>query len=327
MSIRTDPSPAGSPRRRARQAGGGRAPRGSAARRRFGVADPRRLAPLAALAALAFLAGAVLGGRHVPSEQRVARSFAAAWERGDYAAMHSLLSAAARRRLALPALARAYRDAATVLTLTRVRAGRARGAPHGAVALPVTLATRIFGRLSGTVVLPMADRGDGQPGVDWRPSLLAPGLRPGERLSRETRLPARAAIEARDGSALARGAARVSDIGPAAADVVGSVGPPPAGRAALLAARGFPPRAVVGRTGLERQFDDRLAGTPGGTLLAGRRVLATSVPRPGATVRTTIDPAVQRAAVTALADRGGDDRHLERRREDLPLADRGRADR
>ena len=34
----------------------------------------------------------VLGSRHEPSERRVAARFAAAWERGDYATMHSLLT-------------------------------------------------------------------------------------------------------------------------------------------------------------------------------------------------------------------------------------------
>jgi cell division protein FtsI/penicillin-binding protein 2 len=61
----------------------------------------------------------------------------------------------------------------------------------------------------------------------------------------------------------------------------------------------------VGLTGLEREFDERLTGTPGGTLYAGDRVLAQREPRPGRSVRTTIDPKIQAAAVEALAGRYG----------------------
>jgi len=66
-----------------------------------------------------------------------------------------------------------------------------------------------------------------------------------------------------------------------------------------------PSGAAVGLTGLEREFDDQLRGTPGGTLYAGRRVLATSYPQRGSTARTTIDVRVQKAAVAALAGRFG----------------------
>ncbi len=141
--------------------------------------------------------------------------------------------------------------------------------------------------------------------VDWRPDLLFPGLRRGERLTRETRMPARATIEARDGTPLAKGDARLSDLGPVAAEVAGRIGPASPARAPELAMRGVPAGASVGLTGLELQFDRQLAGTPGGELRAGRRVIGSSIPKPGADVRTTIDPDVQRAAVTALAGRYG----------------------
>ena len=61
-------------------------------------------------------------------------------------------------------------------------------------------------------------------------------------------------------------------------------------------------------SGLELALDDRLRGTPGGELLAGASgVLACSPPpRPGAArVRTTVSPALQRAAVTALGGQLG----------------------
>ena len=56
-----------------------------------------RLVPLLASATIAFAVGIVLGSRHEPSERRVAARFASAWERGDYATMHSLLTTKAPR--------------------------------------------------------------------------------------------------------------------------------------------------------------------------------------------------------------------------------------
>ena len=48
----------------------------------------------------------------------------------------------------------------------------------------------------------------------------------------------------------------------------------PGRRGHALRAGGYPPNAKVGLDGLERIFQNQLAGTPGGTLLAGNRVLA-----------------------------------------------------
>jgi cell division protein FtsI/penicillin-binding protein 2 len=118
-------------------------------------------------------------------------------------------------------------------------------------------------------------------------------------------MPPRAALEARDGTPIAQGEARLSEIGPIAAEIAGRLGPAPPEREAELARRGVPEGTPVGLTGLERAFDERLAGTPGGTLKAGARVLARSRPRPGSSVRTTIDPELQEAAVIALAGRFG----------------------
>jgi penicillin-binding protein A len=268
------------------------------------VGRRQRLLLLLSAAALALIAGLVVGARHVPPATKVAGAFGAAWERGDYRAMYALLSDDARARTSLRRFEAAYRRAAETLTLTGVVAPRPRS--HGDVAvLPVALTTRIFGVLQGDLSLPTGSRATGGRGVDWSSALLFPGLRPGERLARRTRMPPRAALLARDGSFIAHGRTRASDLGPLAAQVAGTVGPAPPRQAAQLAAQGLPPGTPVGLNGLERQFDARLAGRPGGTLLAGRRVVAASLPQPGRDVRTTIDPAVQRAAVLALAGRFG----------------------
>jgi peptidoglycan glycosyltransferase len=97
----------------------------------------------------------------------------------------------------------------------------------------------------------------------------------------------------------------LSDLGAVASEIAGQVGPAPPERAAELERRGVPRGASVGLTGLEREFDEELAGTPGGKLRAGDRVIASVEPKRGSTVRTTIDADVQRAAVEALAGRFG----------------------
>jgi cell division protein FtsI/penicillin-binding protein 2 len=263
-----------------------------------------RLAPLIVAAVVAFVAGAAVGGGGDDPRRSTARTFAEAWARGDYAAMHALLTPAAQRRVPLERFAAAYRDAAKVVTLSKLDTGRPAEPRAGTVPVPVTLRTRIFGTLSGRVALPVVELEDGA-AVDWRSYLVHPGLRPGERLSRTTSLPPRAAIQARDGTPLAAGEARVSELGAVAADVAGRIGPAPPERAAELARRGVPADASVGLTGLEREFDAELTGRPGGELRGGGRTLASVAPRRGSDVRTTIDPAIQAAAVTALAGRYG----------------------
>ncbi|CAA9470885.1 MAG: Cell division protein FtsI [Peptidoglycan synthetase], partial [uncultured Solirubrobacteraceae bacterium] len=146
---------------------------------------------------------------------------------------------------------------------------------------------------------------DGEIVVDWDPSMVFPGLREGEALRRETALPPRAAILARDGAPLAAGEPRITALGASAAQAIGVLGPPPAERAAAVAARGLPSATPVGLSGLEESFEGRLAGRPGGRLFAGSRVAASTKPRRGRDVRTTIDPRLQNAAIEALAGRFG----------------------
>lgn len=66
---------------------------------------------------------------------------------------------------------------------------------------------------------------------------------------------------------------------------------------------------LAGLSGMQQRYDPRLAGTPGLRVVAAPTgqdgsepsVLFTSEPQPGQPVRTTLDPAVQRAADTALS--------------------------
>jgi peptidoglycan glycosyltransferase len=265
----------------------------------------RRLAPLLILAVGAFAGGLVAGGSHEPAERRLAARFLSAWERGDYAGMYSMLTLEAQQRTSITRFARAYRRAETTATTASLEAARPGTPRDGAVTVPVRVKTRIFGDVSEDVTLPLGENADGEPAIAWEPTLVFPGLLRGEELNRRTRLPPRATIRARDGTAIAKGDARLSDLDPAASEIAGRVGPAPPERAAELAERGVPAGAPVGLTGLERQFDAQLAGTPGGELRAGVRVLASVEPKRGESVRTTIDPDIQLAAVNALAGRYG----------------------
>jgi penicillin-binding protein A len=126
-------------------------------------------------------------------------------------------------------------------------------------------------------------------------------MRPGDQLTRSVSLPARATLLARNGVPLAEGPHRTSPIPSVASNIVGQLAAIPKDEAAHYAALGYPPNALVGMDGLEHVFQNQLAGRPGGTLRAGARVLAQTRPVRGSTVRTTIDPAVETAAVAGLS--------------------------
>ena len=198
---------------------------------------------------------------------------------------------------------RAYRDAAATATATEVSADDPAGERNGAVVVPVEVSTRVFGPVRADLVLPVsAER------VTWGPLLAFPGLRPGEGLSRQSEPPLRGTLLSRDRKVLAKGPpdARTSPLEAIAGSIAGTLTPEEtAEERDALYARGFPRDWPVGQTGLEEAFEDRLAGLPGGELLAGERVLARARPRPARPVRTTIDTRLQEASVTALAGRFG----------------------
>jgi len=266
------------------------------------TSTPRLL--IAVLALLAAAVGFVLlsGGGDVARER--AERFVAAWERGDFAAMHAELSEQSRRATPLDEFGAAYRRAAATATALAFRAGPAGKARDGVVDVSMTVRTRVWGPLRTTLTLPFDASGD-NPHIDWSRHLTFPGVQRGSRLERRTQAPPRAEILARDGRPLAQGPQRTSALGDAAASIVGSLEDPPPERAARLRKLGFPADVRVGASGLERVFDERLAGKPGGVLRAGGTLFATSRPRPASAVRATIDPVVQRAAVAALGERIG----------------------
>ncbi len=267
--------------------------------------------PLAIVAVIAFAIGAAMGAPGSPPKD-AAKRFTTDWEEGHFAAMYKELNPASRRVTPLDSFVGAYRDAAGVATARSVEADSP-GDPHsesGASVVPVTMtiSTVAFGPVEADVDLPYAEGG-----IAWGPSLVFPGLQEGEHLENQIELAPRAPILAGDGTPLAEGEAdeREHPLGSSAIDVTGEVGEAEEEDLPALERQGFSATTPVGVSGLEQAFNARLAGKPGGSLLAvpeagGQgRVLAEGKPKPGAPVKTTIDPDLQVEAVSALAGRSG----------------------
>ncbi len=270
-----------------------------------------RTLPLAVVAVVAFAFGAAAGAPGSPEKDAAGR-FAEAWAGENFAAMYKELNPASQASIELNDFVIAYREAEQVATLRRLEPGSAHdpSARDGETVVPIPmLATTVaFGRFEDEVDLPYSDGG-----IDWNPSLVFPGLREGEHLENEIELAPRAQILAADGSPLAEGPAeeREHPLGSAAIDVTGEVGEASEDQMEKLARHGFAADTPVGISGLERAFNTRLAGKPGGKLLAvdetggSSRTIAEAEAKTGAPVKTTIDPDLQESAVAALAGRAG----------------------
>jgi peptidoglycan glycosyltransferase len=117
------------------------------------------------------------GWRRVPGRAAALLALVVAAGAGGY------VDAGTQRAYPLRRFEATYRAAAAPATVTAVQVGRAAEPRGGRVAVPVTVRTRTFGTLRGTVALPMVRTG-GDARVRWRPYLRLPGLRPGESVRR-----------------------------------------------------------------------------------------------------------------------------------------------
>jgi cell division protein FtsI/penicillin-binding protein 2 len=263
------------------------------------------------IAVVAFVVGAAMGVPGSP-EKDAANHFAEAWQHKNFAAMYVELNDASKQSISAKQFAADYHEAQQIATERGVLVERAKSSTSEGGQKVVPVAVRIktvaFGMVNQELELPWAEGG-----IAWAPYLVFPGLKPGQKLEAQTELAPRASILAADGTVLAEGPAdeREHPMGSAAIDVTGEIGEASEEDEPRLARQGFPPETPVGISGLERAFNRRLAGKPGGKLLAvsgkssGGRVLAESKPEPGTSVRTTIDPTLQETAVAALAGRAG----------------------
>lgn len=282
-----------------------------------------RTLPLAVVALVAFVVGVTAGSPGAPEKDAAGR-FAEAWAAKNFKAMYAELNDASRARVSLKEFEAAYREAQETSTLREIDArsvGDSQSSDSGKVVpVEISVQTVAFGTVEEDLEVPYADGG-----VEWNESLVFPGLRPGEELAADVELAERAPILARDGTPLAEGPAeeREHPIGSAAIDVTGEVGEAPEEEWPELARRGFSPETPVGISGLERAFNARLAGKPGGKLLAvaedgsSVRTLSQGKPQKGAPVKTTIDADLQEVAVAALAGRSGGVAVLDAKRGDV----------
>ena len=216
-------------------------------------------------------------------------------------------------RSTLQNFVKAYREAEGTATLRSIEAGSV-GDPasdDGTTVVPVEMTARTiaFGTYEAPVEVPYDDGG-----IAWDEHLVFPGLDRGEHLENAIELAPRAPILAADGTPLAEGEAeeREHPIGSAAIDVTGEVGTAEEEDLPALERQGFSPTTPVGVSGLEQAFNARLAGKPGGSLLAvsesgsgSARVLSKGKPQPGAPVKTTIDADLQQTTVEALGGQSG----------------------
>jgi beta-lactamase class D len=235
--------------------------------------------------ALVALAAVVVGGvvvwrshtRASHDQRAAARRFAAAWERRDAPAMWRALTPRSRAAHPVSAFTASYRQADRAAGVRAVRIAGVGSEGGGEVAVPAIVATRDFGALRGQVRLPVSGSGD-TAGVDWDASLRLPGLRRGEAVRRHAgRAPQRASVLSADGTRL--------DATALGASIAGHAGP--------------------GANGLERLYDERLAGHPAEQLLFGRRVVARVHAVRGRSVHTTVRPALMQRAAAALGAKLG----------------------
>ena len=265
-----------------------------------------------ALAAIAFVAGAVVGAQRSDGHRELAMRFISDWSAQRYGAMYADVDDATRNALSPASFSARYASAWTTATTSSLRvAGHVHETSSGAIVAPMAVHTRLFGVLHSDLTVPFVHDASGTH-VAWSRALTFPGLRAGETLHSHLALPPRAALLARDGSVLASGPAspdggeRYSPLGPAVTGIVGTTGPIPASQLRRARRRpGVPADADVGLSGLELIFDAQLRGRAGGVLLAGHRVLATATAIPGTPTRTTISPPLQTAAVVALGGQLG----------------------
>jgi hypothetical protein len=296
-------------------------PRHAAAHRRFGPPTSerqkrfrQRAIPLAVLAVLSFGVGAYMSAGS--AQQDAAERFVQAWADQDFAGMYEELGADTQEQVTLESFSQAYDDAQIASTATSIDPGDASGPENDVVTVELGVGTNLFGEVNGTLLFPV----DGDK-LGWSPHLTFPGLKEGERVGRTLDLGDRADILATGGTALAEGddTDRGSPLGTDAIDVAGEVGDPDTELKEKVEQQGYPGDKETGVSGLELAFNSRLAGKPGGELLAvpegtelpdvpegtDGRVLATAESKPGKNVQTTIDPDLQEATVAALGGQSG----------------------
>lgn len=254
------------------------------------------LASCLALAGILAGVGAYAVLRTKGSPRQTAAAFLSAWEQNDYAAMSALTVAPP------PDLAASLTATRTALGVTKAgyRLGTVRG---GRAPFTATLTLKGIGDWTYQGELTLAKR-DRRWRVVWSAATIHPRLREGQHLAIKAIWPRRGAVVDAAGSRI-----DVPGVSGSVQQLVGLVGP---ATAADLKRLGSPYKKgdLVGHGGIEQAMERRLAGTPTTAVRivdqAGRPVatLHTIPGRPGATIRTSLDPRIQAAAARAITSQG-----------------------
>ena len=263
-----------------------------------------------------------------PSAQGFLEGFFTAWDDEDYAAMSEHFDAASRARWPATKLVALFDRALTsgavaefsvsfdLFTYTAI--GATPSADFDYSITYVTPAARDDVVLSGTIDVAWSEAEERWT-VVWDRGLMWPGIDRAHAFAIATRYPKRATILERTGRKIAIGAAtsRSYPFGSAAGTTIGhlepltkqSIADGPEGD--LVGEPVGEPGDLVGASGLEAAFEDRLSGRPATELqVVDRRgrVLATvgrRTARPGRSVRTTLDMQIQQAATVAFGGTTG----------------------
>jgi cell division protein FtsI/penicillin-binding protein 2 len=247
-----------------RAGGGGYGGRNSRRRRRNPLAF---LVPLILIAAAAAIVVAVMHhNREIDRQRDRAAAFIKAYNSRDTTALYDALDSASRRRYPRATFASELKRADSAAEVTARHAGRPSTPKGGTVTVPVTVTSRAFPTLRGTLELHV--KGDG---VAWDPTMRLPGLRAGESPRRRTLTSAhQATVLNYKGQDLS-----------------------------------LDPVLNIFDKGLKQRYHDRLAGTDGAELRFGRRRIAKVSARSGRSVHSTLRPGLQRAATEALGAKLG----------------------
>lgn len=136
-----------------------------------------------------------------------AAAFLAAWERGDYAAMYSLLSRLSQAAISLEDFAKRLTDVAQAMTQTSVETKILSSMAQGTdaqVSYSVTFPTAVVGDIKSLepIIMPLV-YADGRWGVSWSDGMVLSQLAGGNYLVMDYTRPARANIYDRNGHGLA----------------------------------------------------------------------------------------------------------------------------
>ncbi|HXS45337.1 MAG TPA: hypothetical protein VN751_11980, partial [Solirubrobacteraceae bacterium] len=148
----------------------------------------RRAWPI--LLALVVVAGAgalayvlVVRSRDADRERDAAQRYARAWAARDPAQMWAQLDARSKAQFPRARFAALVARADREATVRAIRVGAVDGPHGGNVALPVTVRTKLFGPLRGSVAVAVGVE-DGRGVVRWTPGDRLPGLRDAEAVRR-----------------------------------------------------------------------------------------------------------------------------------------------